>query len=465
MMRKSLLLISRPGLPISLAFEKMTVAKDTRKKNSNKNKNMMSATKKTEEKENNFSSFDDLIKIIDTLEAEDQVSKLFEDQDILSKSYKSLLGLMGRVDLTVDDNGNGNDNVYDNDDELVYDNGNDNGNEEKLMDIMTEFLRDGIINEEVFEDFFVEDNDDEEEVLSDDISEADYISETESISVNSEIEKSKKSVKFAKDTTESTKSNKSSRNMKELEMLMEKVDDESDLDDDEEYESEYESGSDKDEISFAEDEGIDKKDMFAEDKIEGARLSSFEKSQITLKSQIASLETENIETRKPWSLRGEINANQRPTDSLLEEAVEFENLSRPTPQITEERTEEIEEVIKRRIAEAAWDDVERKDGRDLTLLNGMSVANQKSARALLEDVANSGPKRSLTQVYEEETANNLKLSINSADSENEEIKLKRDELRGLFAKICRHIDGLSGNRFAPKVYVQSDFQIKTLGKK
>lgn len=435
----------------------MTVAKDTRKKSSNKSKNIISSTKKTEEKENDFACFDDLIKIIDTLEAEDQVSELFEDQDILTKSYKSLLSLMGRV--------NSNDELaisFDNDNE----NENDNGIEEKVMDIMTEFLREGIVDEEDFEDFFVEDEDyseDDEEELSDYNSISEPEAESESEAVNSETKiKLKKSVKFAMDTT---KSKKSSRNLKELEMLMEKVDDESDLDD-ENYESENEngSGSDKEEISFAEDdedEEFVKKDMFAEDKIEGTRLSSFEKSQITLKSQIATLETENIETRKPWSLRGEINANQRPSDSLLEEAVEFENLSRPTPQITEERTEEIEEVIKRRIAEEAWDDVERKDGRDLTLLNGMSAANQKSARALLEDVATSGPKRSLTQVYEEETAN--KLSIGSP--ENEEVKLKRDELRGLFAKICRHVDGLSGNRFAPKVYAQSDFQIKTLGKK
>ena len=190
-------------------------------------------------------------------------------------------------------------------------------------------------------------------------------------------------------------------------------------------------------------------------------MSSFERSQASLKNQIAALESENIESGKPWSLRGEINARQRPSDSLLEEAVDFDNLSRPVPQITEERSEEIEDVIKRRILEAAWDDVERKDGRDLTLLNGMSKDKQKSARALLEDVATANPQRSLSQVYEDEA--NTKLSGSSAV--DEETREKQVELTALFAKICRHVDGLSGNRFAPKVYAQSDFQIKTLGKK
>lgn len=368
-----------------------------------------------------FSSLDALIQTIDTLETEEQVPELIENEELLEKSFKSLMSLIGSSG------------------ESEFDESAAEKVDESVTEIMSKFLDDEIIDEEEFEDFFEEDEDSVED------SEDDGSEESES---ETELKTSPKPEKHKK-----------SKNLRELEMLMEKVEDESDMDDD--YETE-ESEEDEAEISGSEDdEKSGKMDMFNEDENSEQRMSSFERAQAALKDQIAALETENVESARPWSLRGEINARQRPSDSLLEEAVDFDNLSRPVPQITEERTEEIEDVIKRRIGEAAWDDVERKDGRDLTLLNGMTRGDQqKSARVLLEDVATAGPQRSLAQVYEDEAA--TKLTGQSAQSE--EMKEKQGELTALFAKICRHVDGLSGNRFAPKVYVQSDFQIKTLKK-
>ena len=426
------------GIPLITPVEKMTVEKV---KKSGK------SSKKTEK----FMFLDNLMNKIDKIDSEDQIPELFEEDELLKESFKSLLTLMGTEYEAEDEEGE------DFDCDKV---------DENVMEIMEKFMKDGIIDEEEFEDFFTdelaEEDEEESDISEEDISEEDSVSEEESISEEDNVSVSvpaTKNTKIQKTQKMTAEEKKKAMNMKELEMLTEKVEDESDFGTESEEEEDEEQEDDgEDENNF--ESSFDKKDIFEDEKVEGGRLSSFEKSQLALKTQIASLESEQLESQKPWALRGEINARQRPSDSLLEEAVDFDNLSRPTPMITEERTEEIEDIIRRRIGEAAWDDVERKDGRDLTLLNGMQNSNNsKPARPLLEDVATANPQRSLTQVYEDEA----KTKLTGATAKDQETLDKQAELTALFAKICRHVDGLSGNRFAPKVYVQSDFQIKTLG--
>ena len=247
----------------------------------------------------------------------------------------------------------------------------------------------------------------------------------------------------------------------ELRLLTQPVQnsDSEDVDEEDEEDEEDDSGADG-------DDGSNRRVLFADDEQDedglSTRQSSFERAQAALQAQIAGFEEENVSHDRPWALRGEITARQRPKDSLLEEVVEFEQQSRPVPQITEERTEKIEDIIRRRITEAAWDDVQRKTPRDLTLVAGeKEKAQRASAKPLLEDVMTSGAKRSLSQVYEDQ----VDAQVNGATSPvDDATKANQALLTGLFAKICRHIDGLSGNRFVPKVYAQSDIQIKTLKK-
>ena len=87
--------------------------------------------------------------------------------------------------------------------------------------------------------------------------------------------------------------------------------------------------------------------------------SSYELRQERLKTKIQELVEEAI-APKPWQLMGETKAELRPDNALLEEDLFFDHTTRQAPVITEETTKTLEEIIRQRIKDQAFDDVERK---------------------------------------------------------------------------------------------------------
>ncbi|XP_023423306.1 U3 small nucleolar ribonucleoprotein protein MPP10 isoform X2 [Cavia porcellus] len=119
--------------------------------------------------------------------------------------------------------------------------------------------------------------------------------------------------------------------------------------------------------------------------------SSFEKRQEKMNEKIASLEKELLE-KKPWQLQGEVTAQKRPENSLLEETLHFDHAVRMAPVITEETTFQLEDIIKQRIRDQAWDDVVRKE-------KPKEEAYEYKKRLTLD---HEKSKLSLAEIYEQE---------------------------------------------------------------
>lgn len=168
--------------------------------------------------------------------------------------------------------------------------------------------------------------------------------------------------------------------------------------------------------------------------------SSLEMRQQRLLTRIKELEAEAI-TEKPWQLKGEVSGANRPQNSILEEFVEYDVIARPAPVITEETTIKLEDIIKQRIKNRAWDDVEKKFKPVETPL--------EYKKQLVMDQQKS--KESLSQIYENEYLRQRK-ALNSEENEKEKEKepeLHREikqMLRGLMSKL----DALSNYHYTPK---------------
>jgi len=95
---------------------------------------------------------------------------------------------------------------------------------------------------------------------------------------------------------------------------------------------------------------------------EKEKKSSFEIRQSKLKEQVDDIHKSMLNdlTDKSWQLSGETSAKTRPKESLLEEFLEFDHTTRKAPINSGKTTEELEALIKQRIKDKAFDDVERK---------------------------------------------------------------------------------------------------------
>jgi len=175
------------------------------------------------------------------------------------------------------------------------------------------------------------------------------------------------------------------------------------------------------------------------------------KGELEEKDKIAQLE-DMIVGPKPWQLRGEVGNRRRPFNSLLEEHVEFETVMKQAPVITEEVTQALEDIIKRRILEGSFDDVMRKEEDDA------GVGGER-ARAPPPELDFQKSQKSLAELYEEEYLKGVdKANAQTAKSaaqvlfEAEEKKKtkEQEEVLRRFAHLAYKLDALSNFHFTPK---------------
>ncbi|XP_014373712.2 U3 small nucleolar ribonucleoprotein protein MPP10 [Alligator sinensis] len=161
--------------------------------------------------------------------------------------------------------------------------------------------------------------------------------------------------------------------------------------------------------------------------------SSFEKRQEKMSEKIKSLEEELLK-EKPWQLKGEITGQKRPENSLLEETVLFDHAVRMAPVITEETTLQLEDIIKQRIKDRAWDDVVRKE-------KPKEEAFEYKKRLTLD---HEKSKLSLAEIYEQEY-----LKLNQQKIEEEEDP-EHIEIQKMMDSLFVQLDALSNFHFTPK---------------
>ncbi|KAL2042292.1 hypothetical protein N7G274_004780 [Stereocaulon virgatum] len=169
--------------------------------------------------------------------------------------------------------------------------------------------------------------------------------------------------------------------------------------------------------------------------------SSHQKRQAALTAEIRKLEAAAV-AKRDWTLSGEARAADRPINSLLEEDLQFERAGKPIPVITQEVSEDIEALIKRRIIAREFDEVIRR--RPGNLATG--APDVRRGRFELEDTK---PQQSLAEIYE---ADHLK----NADPENytskadAKLKSEHTKIEAMWKNVSAKLDALSSWHYKPK---------------
>lgn len=194
----------------------------------------------------------------------------------------------------------------------------------------------------------------------------------------------------------------------------------------------------EDDISQGEQSDEDRSDASADGKASGR--SNHQRRQAALAAEIRKLEAANI-AKRDWTLSGEAGAADRPINSLLEEDLDFERAGKPIPVITNEVSEDIEALIKRRIIAREFDEVIRR--RPDNLATGNQV---RRGRFELDDTK---PQQSLAEIYEAEHLKKVDPE-GYVDPDNAKLKEQHAAIEALWKEVSAKLDGLSSLHFKPK---------------
>lgn len=224
-------------------------------------------------------------------------------------------------------------------------------------------------------------------------------------------------------------------------------------DGDEEYEGEgnIEEDEELNENEYDNAVGSAMLDLFADENQKSKdteNLSSYQKQQQQIQAEIAALESELVADKK-WTMKGEIASKDRPQDSLLDDpesaSLDFDRTSKPVPVITQEVTESIEDLIKRRIKESEFDDLPKRIITDISKFHNrqkFELSEQKSSKSLAE-------------IYEDQYNN-----VDENKEISEELQKQHDEISELFTKVTHKLDSLCSAHFIPKPHQMKTIDIK-----
>lgn len=195
------------------------------------------------------------------------------------------------------------------------------------------------------------------------------------------------------------------------------------------------------EIKYENHESTEDKEniMNKEERTKSNIKSTLELREERLKMRIEDLENAAI-SEKPWQLKGEVLAENRPINSLLEEVLEYDVGSRPAPVITEVTTILLEDAIKQRIKDKAFDDVERKQKPVDTPL--------EYKKKLVLDQEKS--KESLAQIYEKDYLQQQQAVQSNNEEKEEQTPQLHKDITSMMNSLFSKLDALSNFHFTPK---------------
>lgn len=170
-----------------------------------------------------------------------------------------------------------------------------------------------------------------------------------------------------------------------------------------------------------------------------SRRSAHERRQAKLAEEIRRMESELV-AKRAWTLSGEASAGSRPMNSLLEEDLDFEHAGKPITVVTEEVSEEIEDLVKRRILAGEFDEVvKRRPNADVP-------ADVRRGLIELDDFK---AKQSLAEIYEEEHVKNTDPD-SYVSAKDEKLRREEKEIESMWKDVCARLDGLSSWHYKPK---------------
>lgn len=176
--------------------------------------------------------------------------------------------------------------------------------------------------------------------------------------------------------------------------------------------------------------------------------STYEKQQEKLRAEIANLEAELVAEKK-WTMKGEVRSKDRPTDSLLDDeeapSLEFDRTSKPVPVITDDVTESIEDLIKRRVRNDEFDDLPKR------LITDVLRFSQRQKT----DVSEEKSSKSLAEIYEDEYH-----GVDPEQKISDEVQQAHDEITDLFTSLNYKLDSLCLAHYIPKPHEFKTIDIK-----
>jgi len=213
---------------------------------------------------------------------------------------------------------------------------------------------------------------------------------------------------------------------------------EEEIDDDEVEGGEAKSSKPKRLLLSDDDEDDEPKDAKSSHEVQAERLAR----------RIGHLEEAAV-GGKGWQMGGEVAAPARGENSLLAEHLEYDTAVRAAPVVTEAVARRLEDIVRQRVKDKAWDDVERK-------VKPVEDPMEYKKKLVLDQEKS---KLSLAQVYEEEfvklaesaeAARTKAPAVGLLDKEAEETPAEVAAIRAAMHGLFRRLDGLTHLHYTPQ---------------